>query len=136
MGIMKTGDFVSKLSGKPFKNGEKVQRIVNFGTNEQDPKERECAIFEDNSICNLNLLKKKVECPTCYGKGEATFSCCTGEVVNDDILMCPCCYEHLGEEECQDCDGTGFIDEEQETTEHAPSLQLAAELRMEEMKYD
>ena len=69
-----------------------------------------------------------IDCPTCDGKGEAAFSCCTGEVVSDDILMCPDCLEHLGEEKCTDCNGTGKIPEDQEDlTGHAPSLQLAAE---------
>jgi DnaJ-class molecular chaperone len=82
------------------------------------------------------MEKKKIECPTCYGAGEAAFSCCTGDVVTDDIMLCPCCHEHLGEEECPDCNGTGMVDEDQETTEHAPSMQLAAEYRMEDLKYE
>jgi len=49
------------------------------------------------------------ECPACYGKGEGYFSCCTGDMVSEDIAMCPECYEHLGEEECGLCDGTGVI---------------------------
>lgn len=48
---------VVKISGKPFKNGNKVQLVYSFGTNENDPKERECAIFEDGSVCNVGMLK-------------------------------------------------------------------------------
>jgi hypothetical protein len=53
---MKVGDTVWKISGKPFKSGEKEEKIVNFGINEQDPKKRRCAIFSDGSTCNLDLL--------------------------------------------------------------------------------
>lgn len=69
----------------------------------------------------------KVECPTCNGSGEAVFSCCTGEVVHDDIMVCPECREHLGEETCEDCGGTGEIEDGTETAPEAPSLQLKAE---------
>jgi len=51
-------------------------------------------------------------CETCNGKGEAVFSCCTGDIVDSDIMMCPVCYEHLGEEPCYDCDGKGEIEED------------------------
>jgi len=49
-------------------------------------------------------------CPVCEGKGTGYFSCCTGEVVDSDIALCPECYEHLGEEECTECKGTGLIE--------------------------
>ena len=52
------GDTVTKKSDKPFKNGEKTQIIVSFGVNEQDPKQRSCAIFDDGSICNLEMLNR------------------------------------------------------------------------------
>ena len=50
-------------------------------------------------------------CPVCEGKGEAFFSCCTGEVVADEYPICPAkdCLEHLGESECEDCQGTGLV---------------------------
>lgn len=51
----------------------------------------------------------KVKCDTCSGTGEAYVSCCTQEVVFSDTPMCPVCHEHLGEEECPDCDGTGEV---------------------------
>ena len=56
----------------------------------------------------MSELSTQTKCQTCNGAGEAVFSCCTGEVVNHDIQMCPECYEHLGEEECYDCNGTGL----------------------------
>jgi len=49
------------------------------------------------------------ECSACHGKGSGYFSCCSGEIVDEDVAMCPECYEHLGEEECELCDGTGTI---------------------------
>jgi len=48
-------------------------------------------------------------CPTCGGSGECFISCCTGEVVNNDLQMCPVCHEHLGEEECPSCHGSGVV---------------------------
>lgn len=50
------------------------------------------------------------ECETCKGSGEAMVSCCTGDVVDDDIAMCPRCHEHLGYDECPDCSGTGRVE--------------------------
>ncbi len=85
--------------------------------------------------CPKNELREEfdkqdglVECLTCDGKGYACYSCCTQELITDDILMCPVCHEHLGEEECDDCDGTGKVPEEKtDFVDHAPSMQLAAE---------
>jgi len=54
-----TGDIVVKKSNKPFLNGEKEQVIINLGKNEKDPKNRNCAIFSDGSVCNLQMLKHK-----------------------------------------------------------------------------
>jgi hypothetical protein len=48
---------VQKISGKPFKSGKKVETISSFGINETDPKKRRCAIFQDGSVCNLELLE-------------------------------------------------------------------------------
>lgn len=49
------------------------------------------------------------KCETCNGRGWGVWSCCTGDPVNRDIMMCPHCNEHLGEEDCYDCDGTGYV---------------------------
>ena len=54
----------------------------------------------------------KIKCKTCHGSGQVVISCCTQEVINDDIQMCPKCFEHLGEEDCPDCDGTGEVPED------------------------
>ena len=54
----KVGDKVSKKSKKPFKNGEVVQVIEKFSVNDIDPKKRECAVFSDDSICNLHIRLK------------------------------------------------------------------------------
>jgi DnaJ-class molecular chaperone len=77
----------------------------------------------------------KIPCPTCNGKGEAVFSCCTGEVIDSDIMMCPSCYEHLGEEECIDCNGSGEIEEDTETVDRASDPQLQAEIIADAIKY-
>lgn len=87
------------------------------------------------------MAKKEIpaghkECETCNGHGEAVFSCCSGEVVRDDMMMCPTCHEHLGEEECPDCEGNGYVPEDKEDfTDTAPSLQAQAEAYHEAKKY-
>lgn len=73
----------------------------------------------------------QIKCEECNGTGEAVYSCCTGEVVVGDILMCPSCYEHLGEETCQACLGTGQIEEEDAQFADKVDPQLQAELRAE-----
>ena len=52
---------------------------------------------------------KTKECEVCDGKGYGVWSCCDGELVDNDFAMCPTCHEHLGEEECDECSGTGKI---------------------------
>lgn len=55
----------------------------------------------------------KQTCDTCEGTGWTRFSCCGHDVRHADILICPerGCQEHVGEdgEDCEECDGTGFI---------------------------
>ena len=52
------------------------------------------------------------------------------------MMICPNCYEHLGEEECQDCEGNGYVPEDQtEFTNQAPSLQAKAEAYQDAKKY-
>jgi hypothetical protein len=56
---MKIGDKVTKISGKPFKSGNKVNTIKGFCVNTEDPKQRNAATFEeDNSVVNLDKLKE------------------------------------------------------------------------------
>lgn len=79
--------------------------------------------------------KGYVECPTCDGRREAVFSCCTGDLVDDDIAMCPECHEHLGESDCSDCDGTGYVPEDQEEfTDKVEGLQSQSERVMDEQR--
>jgi DnaJ-class molecular chaperone len=54
---------------------------------------------------------KMETCPTCNGKKEVMISCCTQEVIHDDSDFCPKCFEHMGLEECPDCEGTGKVPE-------------------------
>jgi hypothetical protein len=58
---MRSGDKVIKISKKPFKSKKQVEIIVDFGTNPTDPKGRTCAIFEDGSVCNLEMIKLYTE---------------------------------------------------------------------------
>lgn len=50
-------------------------------------------------------------CETCDGTGKTYTSCCGVEMYGseyEDYDICPTCKEHLGgEEECEDCGGTG-----------------------------
>ena len=55
----------------------------------------------------------KIECPECQGKGKVAYSCCNQEPVDSDIMMCPICQEHVGEEECYTCGGAGAIEKEE-----------------------
>ena len=75
------------------------------------------------------------ECPTCKGKKEVMISCCTGDVVDDDIAMCPKCHEGLGEEECPDCEGLGYVPETKaDFTPVRGGLNTAAEALYDRMK--
>jgi len=69
----------------------------------------------------------KVKCDTCNGTGEVIYSCCTGEIVSDDIALCPVCYENLGEEYCEDCKGTGKVEEGTELSDTISGVQSRAE---------
>jgi hypothetical protein len=53
----KIGDVVKKKSGKPFKCGYDAVSIVRFKVNDTDPKLRSCAVFNDGSVCNLDILE-------------------------------------------------------------------------------
>lgn len=57
-----------------------------------------------------NKIEKEVEkeCTECEGARNVMYSCCSGEIVNNDSGLCPECYEHLGEEPCEHCSGTGI----------------------------
>lgn len=79
----------------------------------------------------------KTICEACEGKGKAVYSCCTGEIVTDDIAICPECKEHLGEEQCESCSGTGFVDDLfDDYPDKAPSLQARAEMITNIKKYE
>jgi len=74
----KINDTVNKKSGRPFKNGSHIQTIVGFGINCLDPKKRPCGIFDDGSICNLDMLNHVImfDIETSnggYEKGELPF---------------------------------------------------------------
>jgi hypothetical protein len=50
-------------------------------------------------------------------------------------MICPVCHEHLGEEDCQSCDGKGYVDENfGEYPDRAPSLQAKAEMMADIVK--
>ncbi len=55
--MIKINDKVIKKSKKPFKSGNQIETVVTFGINETDPKKRECVVFADGSICNLDMIE-------------------------------------------------------------------------------
>ena len=57
----------------------------------------------------MQINNRHEECEVCNGKGEGYFSCCTGDLVDPDHAMCPVCKEHLGEEDCTECEGKGYL---------------------------
>lgn len=57
----------------------------------------------------------EIECEECDGTGRVFFSCCGDDIRGNDIDLCPTCYEHCDTEEgeeCESCDGKGFINGE------------------------
>jgi hypothetical protein len=52
------GDNVIKKSKRKFKSGLQIETVKGFSINQTDPKKRECAVFEDGSVCNKELLNK------------------------------------------------------------------------------
>ena len=50
-------------------------------------------------------------CESCDGEGYNIWSCCGDDITNNDIDLCPTCYEHCGDEkgECTECEGEGII---------------------------
>ena len=54
---IKVGDKVIKTSKKPFKSGRHIETVTEIAVNETDPKKRDCAVFFDGSVCNLDMLK-------------------------------------------------------------------------------
>lgn len=63
----------------------------------------------DNAIEKLNKPLKV--CDNCDGDGYLIYSCCGDDIKGNDIDLCPTCYEHCGmeEEKCEECNGTGYI---------------------------
>jgi hypothetical protein len=54
--MVRIGDRVVKYSNRPFKSGLMTETVNGFGKNPQDPKNRDCVVFEDGSCCNLDLV--------------------------------------------------------------------------------
>lgn len=52
-GAIEIGDTVAKITGKPFKNGEKTEVVIGITINKQDPNRRVALLFSNGSVCNL-----------------------------------------------------------------------------------
>lgn len=75
------------------------------------------------------------KCPTCYGSSQVVISCCSGDIIDDDLMMCPECHEHLGEETCPDCEGKGYVPQEKTTFSYKSyGLNTIAELKRDQLK--
>lgn len=47
------------------------------------------------------------KCTDCDGTGIALTSVCCDAKFDNDIRICEECFEHLGDNECTSCEGTG-----------------------------
>ena len=56
-----------------------------------------------------DMVTTKTVCEACDGKGYGYWSCCNQNPVDEDVPMCPVCHEHVGEEECTECEGKGEL---------------------------
>lgn len=71
-------------------------------------------------------------CPECDGKKVMVYSCCTGDPVYSESMMCPVCHEHLGEEDCFTCEGKGWVKETPADLQKQDLAHEAAEIKAEE----
>lgn len=54
-------------------------------------------------------MQKLIECPCCDGTGVSETTNCCDAPYDKDIMLCTECYEHIGEQECDECNGKGTI---------------------------
>lgn len=74
-----------------------------------------------------------VACDWCDGRGYTVYSCCGDDITDNDIDLCPTCYEHCGDEreDCENCAGTGKI-ERPETPEEIEAEELRLKIMCDE----
>lgn len=93
--MISIGDNVAKISKKPFKSGNQIEKVVGLATNTADPKKRNCAVFSDGSVCNLDMLKKSntmIEKCRCGSEPASLHTCPYQEEINGDSeALCGCC---------------------------------------------
>jgi hypothetical protein len=58
---LQIGDKVRKKSGKPFKSKLYVETVKGYTTNQNHPNKSLAIVFDDESICNINMLMKVEE---------------------------------------------------------------------------
>lgn len=59
-----------------------------------------------------------IECTECEGTGVNLLSNCCGAIFDEDIRICSDCKEHLGDNDCPECNGQGKILKHQEHNEY------------------
>lgn len=64
-------------------------------------------IAEHGSMELYKRVAKATECEHCDDNGYGYWHCCNGNYLGADIDIdiCSRCGEHMGEENCQDCNG-------------------------------
>ena len=76
------------------------------------------------------------KCPTCNGKKEVMISCCTGQVIEDELSFCPTCKENMRLEDCPDCQGIGKVPGSKKNfSDKRYGLNSQAEYLMDQQKY-
>ena len=65
-------------------------------------------VFKKTTIKDQKLFNRilaVITCENCEDNGYGYWSCCTGDYLGAemDIDLCPICKEHLGEENCEEC---------------------------------
>lgn len=84
---------------------------------------------------------EKIECQLCEGTGGSFYSCCGDDISDNDIDLCPTCYEHCGEgdlEECEHCNGLGHVfesDKIEEIEEEARRITKLENKHEEDIKH-
>jgi RecJ-like exonuclease len=79
---------------------EKIQRVINKKTK----------LFS-------KFMSLYRECTECEGTGYSLLSNCCGAFFDTDIRICSECKEHIGDNDCTECNGQGKILKHTDTKE-------------------
>lgn len=68
---------------------------------------------------------KTEKCEACNGLGQCVVSCCDGSVIEGDFHICHICHEHLGEDTCPYCEGSGYISIEDNNKQFVATVDIS-----------